>query len=299
MSVKLISVGYVSLDTIRIGKRESQLAGGAALHATLGASCFVESAIVSRVGSDFPKWVLHDLKKEGVDVNGIKAVEGESSRFSVSYDSDWHETYDTAVFGVGDDISVGDLPFSYLNAKALLINSMHPDLQAGWVSLGKSLDIFVGLTTNYFFTKNRELSKLVLESLHNIDFFVCNNREASSLIDELSIQDLLKHLSGFIKYPVITSGADGAYFLKEGKLVNRNAPETFLLDPTGAGDVFAGALMGAFLRYDDLSRAVEAALIASSVSVSNFGSSELLKKSARQSIIDQLNNKSLPRVIEP
>jgi len=180
----LISVGYVSLDKVKIGDREFESCGGAALHSALSASLFAKTGIVSRIGEDFDMSCLAGLADSGIDLGGIKEVAGRSSRFNVSYDSLWSDTYDLVEFGVGETISPDELPPAYFAARMLLINSMHPEVQAGWGSLTRSYGISTAITTNYFFTKHRALGSAVLKLIHGTEFFICNYREAVSLLGQ-------------------------------------------------------------------------------------------------------------------
>ena len=238
---------------------------------------------MSRVGSDFPAAFLETIASSGIDVAGIRHSRGRSSHFSVEYDERGKEHYDAAVFGVGEMICSLDFPHSFYAARALLINSMRPDIQPQWVEMGKAEGMLTGLTTNFLYLQDTELRGHVLEALGGVDVFVCNRREAEVLSGYRGGEPdlLLRKLAHRCACPIITQGGDAVWFLDGTTARTRAVVARTVVDPTGAGDSFAGAVLANLASSRSIVEAIDSALLVSADAVAGIGPSALLFKRPR------------------
>jgi len=285
MTIKLVSVGCLSMDEITVREERKHCFGGAALYSSLSSSCFVETGIVSIIGSDYPEFFINQLSNLNIDTKGIRKIDGKSARFIISYNDDWDETFEIADFGVNKYLSLKHFPSEYQKAKVMLINSMHPNDQLEWLNLGNSLGMKVGLATNYIFTKQKTLRNKILEMIKAVDFFVCNFREGVSLFNDSDIGNMLCQMNNYTKTPILTNGSKGVYFLVDNNVCFINSVNAKIKDPTGAGDTFIGALLGKSTFSNDLIESVRTAIKTSAIIVSGFGPECLLDVSNRKQLL--------------
>jgi sugar/nucleoside kinase (ribokinase family) len=255
----VVTIGHTSVDRVTISGTKNVQLGGAAVYSAM-------AAIVSRVGGDFTPDFEKILNKAGIGTEGLKKVKGKSSYFSINYDKHGSATYGSYDLNVGIHIRPGDIPSSYLDAKAFHIAPMAPSKQRKFIEyLRKNFDGIVSLNTHMGYMKRR---KEVLKLLADVDIFTLNDEEALALTKtkriEVALNVLKKEKHNLI---AITIGSIGSGVLEGSELTFfPSVSQPRVKDLTGCGDAFAGSFISSYIKTKN---PLKAANIASSVASIN------------------------------
>lgn len=253
MTAPLTIVGSVALDTLetRAGKRTDVL-GGAATYIAVAAGFFVPSNLVAVVGDDFPKKHIDMLAKKNVDLAGLKQVPGRTFRWSGKYAPDFssRETVSTEL-GVFENFDP-EIPQAYKKSPFALLGNIHPALQLKVLD-ALDEDTFVAADTMNLWIDITpdELARVI----RRVDLLVVNDEEAVQLSGEKQIAVAAEKIrDGGPKFLIIKRGEHGAYlFSDDAPFFAPALPLREVVDPTGAGDTFAGGLMGYLASINDAS----------------------------------------------
>jgi sugar/nucleoside kinase (ribokinase family) len=279
----LVAVGTVAFDDIEtpFGRAENVI-GGACTYIALAASQFVQPVrIVSVIGDDFPAETLDELRQRGVDLEGVQVKPGEKSFFWAGRyhkDMNGRDTLDTQlnVLATFDPV----LPPSYRNADYLMLGNLTPKVQLRVLDqLEQRPSLVVLDTMNFWMDVAMEDLREVLK---RIDVLTINDEEARQLsgVHSLVKAAAIIHEMG-PKILIIKKGEHGALLFNQGQVFFAPAlPLAEVIDPTGAGDTFAGGFIGWLAHTDDLSfhnlkRAVIYGSAMASFCVENFSITRL------------------------
>lgn len=253
--MNLVIMGTIGLDDIRtpFGEVRSAL-GGSGVYASCAASFFAESGLVSVMGDDVPKEYLNLLEKRRVDLSGVAKV-GKTFRWSGFYEFDMNEakTLKTELNSLaGFEPKVPD---NYKKAKFVFLANIDPDLQLEVLSSMKESPFVVLDTMNYWITSKKES---LLEVIKKTNLFILNEGEARQLFETPNlIQAGKMALNLGPKYVIIKKGEHGALLFSDSKYFSAPGyPLEEVKDPTGAGDSFAGGLVG-YLASQQVSRSAD------------------------------------------
>ena len=259
--MSLLVVGSVALDTVEtpFGRAEDVL-GGSATFFTAAASYFTPVQVVGVVGEDFPSAGLDFLNACGADLEGLERVSGESFRWSgvYSYDLNSRETLDTRL-GVFADFKPR-IPAAFRAAEWVFLGNIDPALQLEVLDQIERPKLVACDTMNFWIEGKRDT---LLELLGRVDLLLVNDSEAR----ELSGDHNLARAARWIqergpRYVIVKKGEHGAIlFTPTTTFFAPGYPLEEVFDPTGAGDAFAGGLIGSLARHGsiddaDLCRAV-------------------------------------------
>ncbi len=242
--MSLLVVGSVAFDTVEtpFGKVEEAL-GGSALYFSTSASYFTDVNLVAVVGEDFPDETVDFLASRGVDLDGLNHTDGETFRWKGKYGYDLNEaiTLDTQLNVFGDFHP--QLPESYKSASHVFLANIDPELQLEVLDQVEDPE-FVALDTMNFWIEGKR--DALVEVLARVDMAVFNETEARQLAGEANIvkaaQSILEMGPSFI---AVKRGEYGALLFTERDTFFAPAyPLESVFDPTGAGDTFAGGLLG-------------------------------------------------------
>jgi sugar/nucleoside kinase (ribokinase family) len=255
-NMSLVAVGTVAFDDIEtpFGRAE-RVVGGACTYIALAASYFIKPVqIVSVVGDDFPETMLNELRSRGADTEGVQIKQGEKSFFWAGrYHADMNgrDTLDTQLNVLADFDPI--LPDSYKNATYLMLGNLTPQVQMRVLDQLTTRPKLVVLDTMNFWM-NIAMDDL-LKVLKRIDVLTINDEEARQLSGEHSlVKAAAKILNMGPKYLIIKKGEHGALLFSEDEVFFAPAlPLEQVTDPTGAGDTFAGGLIGWIAKTDDIS----------------------------------------------
>jgi sugar/nucleoside kinase (ribokinase family) len=254
--MSLVAVGTVAFDDIETpAGRAEKVVGGACTYISLSASYFVKPIqIVSVVGDDFPSDVLAFLESRGVDLAGLQIKKGEKSFFWAGrYHKDLNsrDTLDTQLNVLANFEPV--LPDAYKKPDVLMLGNLVPKIQMDVLDqLDQRPSLVVLDTMNFWMDIALDDLKAVLKK---VDVLTINDEEARQLTGKHS----LVHAAHAIhemgpKYLVIKKGEHGALLFHHGQIFYAPAlPLEEVIDPTGAGDTFAGGFTGWLAKTKDYS----------------------------------------------
>jgi len=276
----MLIVGSVAMDTVKtpFGEHEDVL-GGSATYAGIAASYFTDVRLVAVVGEDFPEDHNNLLKTKGIDVGGIERKSGRTFRWKGEYgfDLNTRTTLDTQL-NVFADFNPQLSP-KQRKESFLFLGNIDPDQQ---YSVLQQMDRpqFVACDTMNLWIETKRNS--LLKTLKEIDLLIINDEEARMLAENSNIlQAAKKILDMGPKKLVIKRGEYGAMMFGPRTIFSSAAfPVENVMDPTGAGDSFAGGLMGylantALDNEVSLRKAVVYGAVMASFNVTDFGPHKL------------------------
>ena len=257
--------------------------GGSANYIALAAAQFeVPSAVVSIVGDDYPQEYLHLLTERRIDVSGIEIVHGGKTLFwSGKYRNDMNQrdTLDTQLNVLANFKPV--VPEAFRNAEVLLLGNLHPTLQMDVLDQMLSRPKLVVMDTmNYWMNHTWDL---LMEVIARVDMITINDEEARQLTKEYSLVKAAQRIMAMgVKFVVIKKGEHGALLFHDDKVFFAPAlPLAEVFDPTGAGDAFAGGLVGYLTKtrdysFSNLKNAIVHGSNIASFCIEKFGAERLL-----------------------
>ena len=277
---EILVVGSVALDSVEtpFGKVDEAL-GGSATYFSAAASVFADVKLVGVVGNDFPLDRLEFLKRRGVDFGGLEVVEGSSFRWAgvYEYDLNTRRTLSTEL-GVFADFSP-TVPDEYRTAEWVFLGNIDPVLQHAVLDQVEAPRFVACDTMDFWIEGAREsLEKL----LGRIDMLVVNDAEIRELADEHNLLVAARWVQERgPRHVVVKKGEHGAVlFSGDSVFFAPGYPLEEIFDPTGAGDSFAGGMVG-YLAYvnhasdDELRRAVVFGSALGSFACESFGPARL------------------------
>ena len=245
--MSLVTVGTVAFDSIEtpFGKVD-KVVGGACTYISWAASYFTDNVnLVSIVGDDFPSDEIFHLNQRGVNTEGLEIVEGGKTFYWAGRYHDDLNTRDTLV----TDLNVlaqfdPNLPGSYRQAEFLMLGNLTPEIQMKVIRQMEKRPRLIALDTMNFWMDTAW--DALIEVIGQVDLLSINDEEARQLSGEYSLVLAAdKILNMGPKYLVIKKGEHGALLLGENRMFFAPAlPLSLVKDPTGAGDTFAGGMMG-------------------------------------------------------
>jgi len=275
--------GTMALDTTRTPFRtEERIVGGAATFGSLAASAFTKTAMVAAIGEDMPGDNILALQKKGVDTKGIVTVKGGRCFHydsSFDYNLSSRTTLKTELNVIADFDPV--IPEQYAKSEYVYLANNDPVQNIKILKLFDNPKLVVCDTIEYWI---QTAPNKVIEMIGKTDGVVINYSEARFLCNEANLAKCAKKiLSLGPKFTIIKKGEHGAVlFDKEGQVFP--AAAFFLdeiMDPTGAGDSFAGGFLGHVARkgrsdFRTMKEAVIYGNVMGSFAVEDFGINRLL-----------------------
>ena len=293
--MSILAVGSVAFDTIATPKgRVENMLGGSATYFSIAASYFTDVRIVAVVGEDFSADHENVLKKCGVDTRGIQHEKGKSFRWGGQYLENLNEAKtEFTELNVFQNFQPR-IPEEYMDSLFLFLGNIHPTLQAAVRLEMDRVRLTGGDTMNFWI---QGTPKELADTLKVVNILLINDNEAKMLAGEKSLpRAARKVLSIGPQALVIKHGEYGAtIFFREGAFGVGSHPFRApalpieeVVDPTGAGDSFAGGFMGYIASQGQLNREVlKRALfyggVMGSFAVERFGT-ERLQTLTRQMI---------------
>jgi sugar/nucleoside kinase (ribokinase family) len=213
-------------------------------YACAAASFFTQSGMVGVVGTDFPQHFRDIWTRMNIDLSGLQTLEGQTFRWSGVYEEnmDHRRTLSTEL-NVFEDFTP-ELPQPYRDAPYLFLGNIHPALQLHVLDQVDSPKFVLIDTMDLWINIAKES---LSEVISRCDMLTLNESEAQLFTGE---QQLLKAAKMLLElgptYVLIKKGGNGSMlYSREGLFLLHAYPLDTLTDPTGAGDSFAGGLMGA------------------------------------------------------
>ncbi len=251
MKKEVLVVGSIAFDDLEMPTGTYlDVLGGAATYSSLAASLFAPTRLVGVVGTEFDEAHLAMLKAHGIDTAGVERAAGETFRWRGRYAPDLasRTTLDTQLNVFASFRP--KIPAAFRGSPYVLCGNIHPALQLEVVEQVERPKLVAADTMNFWISGE---PKALAELLKKIDLLIINDEEARELSGQHNIaraaQDILKRGP---KELIIKRGDCGALlFDAHGAFFVPAYPLEDVLDPTGAGDSFAGGLMGYLARHDE------------------------------------------------
>lgn len=287
--MSLLVTGSIGIDTVHtpFGKRED-LIGGSAVYFSYAASFFTPVRLVGVVGEDCPPALLKIFEGRDIDASGVEIRKGSKTfRWHGSYVKNMNEAVTVQV-----DLNVlaeqtAPIPPGFRDSKHVFLANTHPRLQRQILESLKNPRLVVADTMNLWIETQRDDLMELLKSVHGL---VLNDGEARLLTEKQNLVAAAKEvLKWGPKFVVIKKGEHGCMMVSENEAFVLPAfPAEKVVDPTGAGDSFAGGMMGYLATQGNiypstLKRALAFGTVVASFTIADF-SLEGLKSATRQAI---------------
>ncbi|HEV8701897.1 MAG TPA: PfkB family carbohydrate kinase [Candidatus Polarisedimenticolia bacterium] len=263
--MSLLVIGSMAFDTVKTPYGEaSEVLGGSATYCAVAASYFTDVRVIAVVGRDFGEEPMRLLRERGIDVSGIETAPGKTFRWSGVYSDDLNErttlsTHLNVFESFKPKIREADAA-----APHVFLGNIDPELQAQ-VLRRLNPRLSACDTMNFWIEGKNEALKRLLSEVHGL---LINDSEARLLAGELNTVVAARRLLSLgLRFLVIKRGEYGAALFAGGHYFAVPAyPIERPVDPTGAGDSFAGGFMGHLARTGDLSaRSLRDAMVYGSV----------------------------------
>jgi sugar/nucleoside kinase (ribokinase family) len=242
--MSVLIVGSTALDSIKTPRRENpRLLGGSASHAAVAASFFSPVKLIGVVGEDFPKQYLKLYQRHRIDLEGLQILPGKTFHWSGEYELNMNNRRTLLTeLGVFETFTP-TLPSAHQKAQFVLLANIAPSLQSHVLDQMQRPKFIAADTMDLWL--NIALPDL-LKLLKRLDLFVLNDSEAHQLTKEDNVFAALKKIHRLgPKYVIIKKGSHGSILSSpKGFFICPAYPLAKVVDPTGAGDAFVGAMIG-------------------------------------------------------
>jgi hypothetical protein len=293
-------VGSVAFDTVETpaGRRERCLAG-AATYFSLAASYFTQVRVIAVVGEDFGPEQEAVFKARGVDIQGIEHAKGKSFFWEGSYLDNLNEaktrTTELNVFAGFEP----KIPAAYSDSEFLFLANIDPVLQRRVREAMPKARLVAGDTMNYWIKDHKAA---LLDVLKGLDILLINDTETRMLAGNSNLVQAARTVLTLGPQMLVVKHGEYGSTLFQKAVSNADASETFrapalpleeVVDPTGAGDSFAGGFFGYLASQPALTpaafrRAMFYGGVMGSFTVERFGT-ERLQQLSRQEIDDRFH----------
>lgn len=254
--MSLTIVGTVAFDSVKTPHgKVHKVIGGAATFAGWAASYLYQHIqLVSIIGDDWPEAEMDKMKNRGIDTSGIEIVKGGKSFY-------WEGEYDQNMIDrttLTTDLNVLDdfdprLPDHYKESEFLMLGNLTPEIQQQVISqMTKKPKLIVMDTMNFWIDIARDS---LMETIRKVDVLCINDEEARLLSGEYNLLRAADRILDYgLQYLIIKKGEHGALLFSNDDMFFAPAlPLAEITDPTGAGDSFAGGMMGYLAAQGDIS----------------------------------------------
>ena len=283
MKRTIIAAGTLAFDTIETPSgRKERILGGSANHFSIAASLFTKVEVSAIVGADYPKDYLKELNGRKIGTSNVEISSGKTFYWSGRYIGTMNEaeTLNTHLNVLIDyDPVMNDVA---KKCEILFLANLMPTLQLKAIDGAKGARLIICDTMNFWIQNDLdELKKVIKKS----DIFILNEQEVRSITNELNIIRALKKLVTMgPKTVVIKRGEYGAFVYREGEnlFYVPAYPLEHIVDPTGAGDTFAGGFVGYLATspdyndFKELKKAMIYGTVVASFTVEGFGSEGII-----------------------
>lgn len=270
-SVKLWIVGSIGIDDIKTRTADRKnLLGGSVPYSTVAASFFTKTGAVGVVGSDFPAAFDRRWQAFGIDLNGVQRQQGSTFRWACEYDDNMIErTTLKTELGVFASF-MPELPAAYRTAPFVLLGNIQPELQMHVLKQADGAK-FVALDTMNLWIETARPA--LLKVIRRVSLLTVNDGEARQLTGKWNLRECAEAILKMgPSYAVIKKGEHGALlFSKDGVFIVPAYPVRKLVDPTGAGDSYAGTFMGYLARAGRVSDGILRKALVHASAVASFG----------------------------
>ncbi len=274
MGFDLVVLGHVSIDHIRFpGREEILLPGGAAAAvATSAALAGAKVGLLTKVGEDFPREWLERLA-EFLDVRGVSILPGKTIHIHMIYHEDG--SVDAPVdMGVAERMGETPIPVDYLDTKVFHIAPIPPEEQLKALKRIRGSTISLDFNPTYM-EDYRERTDLMREIVSHVDVLFPNEREALTITKAWTIKEAAERLHEWGAGLVVITRGERGVLVYDGNF--REFPAlpispSEIIDPTGAGDAFAGGFLAGLSKGLGIEECVSLGLLRAREVLKKWGS---------------------------
>ena len=273
--------GSTALDTIRTPKKiMKDVLGGAATFASISASFFTKPGLIAVIGNDFPK-KYHDVLSKYLNLEGLTQLNGKTFRYDGKYDKtlSTRKTLKTELNVLADFKPT--VPDSYKKSKFVYLANNAPDQNASIIKEFDNVKFSMCDTIEFWIQTKRNS---VIKMIKSVDAVVINDEEARLLTKEHNlIKSAKKMMEWGAQYVIIKKGEHGSLFFFEDVIFpSVGFSLENVVDPTGAGDSFAGAMIGYLSKMNStnlsaIKKSIVYGNVLGSLAVEKYGLDGLLK----------------------
>jgi len=251
--LSILVVGSVAFDSVKTpyGEAEESI-GGSATYFSAAASFYTPVDIVAVVGRDFPRESLQFLSERHVDLSGLEVADGQTFRWAGEYEPNMNDrqTLDTQLNVFADFHP--NLTDRHREQPFVFLANIDPELQGSVLHQTIHPKLIVCDTMDFWISGKREA---LLETLTKVDVLIINDSEARELVDDYNLARAANQILDLgPRAVVIKRGEHGATLITNDTYFSVPAfPVLTVIDPTGAGDSFAGGFVGYLAKSQDTS----------------------------------------------
>ncbi len=296
--MSLLVTGSIGIDTVSSPHGSAaDVLGGSAVYFAFAASQYVPVRLVAVVGEDFPGEFREVLESRDIDLAGLEVRKGSRTfRWAARYEEDMNER-ETLEVSLNVLAEAGPkIPPSFVDSDVVFLANTHPTLQRELLSQVDSPRLVVCDTMNLWIDNERES---LIETLGRVGGVIINDAEARDLTGKTNLIDAGEAILELgPKFAIIKKGEHGALLVTTGRPTAIPAfPTKDVRDPTGAGDSFAGGLLGYLAEQDrddadTLRRALVHGTVGASFAIEDFslGRMKTLTRGQISQRVDQFVN---------
>lgn len=273
----ILVVGSVGYDTISTPKgTRPRILGGSANYFSLAASLYAPVRVVGVVGDDYLPEHRQLLEARRVDLQGLKAVSGQTFSWEGKYEKDMNEAITLATHLNVFENFHPVLPAAYQDSKVVFLANIDPVLQLQVLEQVKSPQLIAADTMNYWIQSKRDV---LLKVFERTDILLLNEAELRQLTGDWNTIAAVKQVLRMGPRAVVIKRGEYGFvlFSDERFFILPAFPVEEVVDPTGAGDTFAGGFLGHLARIgpgwtrEDLKQSCIHGCLLASYTVQDFG----------------------------
>ena len=280
MTSQLLVAGVLALDNLKTPKRsEKGIVGGAGIYSSISSSIFTDTALVAAIGNDFPELILNKIKEHGIDTGSVKQLDYPTFHWSGEYMGDMSQaiTHETD-FRINEHYNWEIKP-KHRKPGILLLCNNDPSIQLKVLKQVNTKIVAMDTMNLWIDIAKEKLNDVVSQ----INILFINDAEAKQYSKCPDLDEAGKKLlSKGPEFVIIKKGEHGASLYS--KNLTKHLPAFRVddfVDPTGAGDSFAGAAMGYLankenINEENLIAAMNYGAAVASVTVEGFGTESIM-----------------------
>lgn len=271
-------VGHLTIDKIVTPQKENVCIGGATTYSALAAAKLgLKTGIVAKVGFDFSHEQLKFLKKQDIDVSGVKFSAGRTTRFVNMYNKEWDRQQ--RVLSACGGILPEDVPVKYFDADVVHFAPVVHEVLPETIDLFRGNVPLISMDPQGLLRKIGEDGSIELEKpqnigvvLKNIDIVKSNRKETKCIAGKKGLHKAMEELFDMdLKIVIATLGSEGAWIFDSEFYRIPTIPVTRIVDPTGAGDAFMAGFIHEYLAGENIDWCGRFASCLASFLVESFG----------------------------
>ena len=280
MTTKLLVAGVLALDDLKTpNKSQKGIIGGAGIYSSISASLFTDTTLVAAIGNDFPEGILEKIKKRGINTQSIKKLDYPTFHWSGEYKGDMSQAITHKTDFRINDYYDWEVSSKQKKTDTLLLCNNDPAIQLRILEQVEAKLIAMDTMNLWIDIAKEKLEGVVSQ----VDILFINDAEAQQYSETQDLEKAaLRLLDKGPRFVVIKKGKKGASLYSKDFTKEMLAFQVDnFVDPTGAGDSFAGAAMGYLanldsLNIENLTDAMNYGAAVASITVEGFGTESIM-----------------------